>query len=83
MSKLKPGHSQFDQGILFAVAMLNRLHDQPSMCADVLKCCDLSNADVSKLDEFDQQPLIEVARQSDKIKLTGFSEDLDFSEQPE
>lgn len=71
MKKLKPGHSDFDQGILFAVAMLMRTHDQPTMAADVLRCTDMANADVSKLDPFDQDPLKEL-NQEKQIKLTGF-----------
>lgn len=74
MSKLKTGHSDFDQGILFALAMLIRTHDEPTMAADVLRCTDMAKADVSKLDPYDQHPLRKLNGESN-IKLTGFSKE--------
>ena len=42
--------------------LLTRCHDEPSMAADILKEMGLSEYDCSNLDEYDKEPLREVAQ---------------------
>ena len=45
--------TEFDNGVLFAVAKLVQTHDVTVEAAGVLKAADLANADVSGLDPYD------------------------------
>jgi hypothetical protein len=63
--------TEFDNGVLFAVAKMMETHADLVAAADVLKASDLANADVSGLDPYDQQFLLPVNNESG-IKLTGF-----------
>jgi hypothetical protein len=49
--------SKFDEGVLFACALMNRLHDCPGIAADTIKEAGLANADVRKMEEFDKEHL--------------------------
>ena len=48
---------QWKEGILFACALLNRLHDQPGMAADTILESGLANADCRKMDNFEKEML--------------------------
>ena len=48
---------QFDEGILFACALMNRLHDEPTIAGDTILECGLKDADCSKMDEFEKEEL--------------------------
>lgn len=45
--------SGFVEGVAYALATLNRLHDQPGMCADVLAESGLRVEDFRQVDSFD------------------------------
>ncbi len=45
--------TKFEHGVLYAVAQVVRLHDEPQVAADVLKQAGLAQADCSKLDDYD------------------------------
>lgn len=48
---------KFEEGIVFAAAMLNRLYDQPTMAAEIITESGLENYNCSGFDEFDKQEL--------------------------
>ncbi|HBB9211330.1 TPA: hypothetical protein JRS25_004104 [Escherichia coli] len=42
--------NEFEQGVVYAVFLIMELHDNPVICADVLKESNLSDFDASNLD---------------------------------
>jgi len=48
---------KFDEGILFACALMNRLHDEPTIAGDTISESGLKDADCSKMDEFEKEQL--------------------------
>lgn len=46
--------NRFDQGILHAAAQMIALHDEPTMAANVIREAGLTNADCTKLDEYEK-----------------------------
>lgn len=56
--------TEFEEGALVALSVLNASHDQPSMCADVINSMGLTSADCSNLDDFDKVNLRLIMAQS-------------------
>lgn len=52
--------TEFDQGVLYAAAMVVAIHDQPVVAATIIREAGLSDADCSKLDRFDKNHLQKV-----------------------
>lgn len=61
---------EFEHGIMFAAAEMLRLHDQPTMVADLLRATGLNHADVTSMDDFDKETLEMLSGERD-IQLTG------------
>ena len=70
---MKPGHSKFDQGILFAVSRILETHGDTVIASDVLRCSDLRIVDVSKMDVYDQQYLVKLTDEKN-LSMTGFDQ---------
>lgn len=49
--------SEFDQGVLMALANLILLHDEPGIAADVAHSFGLHRADITDMDDFDKKSL--------------------------
>lgn len=47
----------FEQGILYAVALLVKLHDQPTMAANIVREAGLGNINISSMDDFERESL--------------------------
>jgi hypothetical protein len=62
--------TEFEEGILFAAAEMLRLHDQPTMVADMLRFTGLDRANVSQMDDYDKEWLETLNVERD-IALTG------------
>ncbi len=62
--------TEFEQGALIATGLLNALHDQPTMAADVIRQMGLQDTDCSAMDEYDKINLREI-EDSESIGLTG------------
>ena len=66
--------TQWEQGVLMAVSILIATHDQVVAGADVLRELGLSNADCSKLDDYDKRNLAKVQGElGGTIKLRGLA----------
>lgn len=52
--------TEFEKGVLYASAQVQRLHDEPLVAADVLKQAGLAKSDCSELDDYDKESLREV-----------------------
>lgn len=66
--------TQWEQGVLVAVSILIATHDQVVAGADVLRELGLSNADCSKLDDYDKRNLAKVQGElGGTIKLRGLA----------
>ena len=63
---------EFEHSALVAIALLVRLHDRPSMAADLLIEMGLSEADCSSLDDFDKEFLVKMqGERRGAIRLKG------------
>ncbi|HDN2510141.1 TPA: hypothetical protein P1K35_000276 [Providencia rettgeri] len=62
--------TDFQEGIIHAVVMLQKLHDQPTAAADILKECGLDNVDCSDFDGYDKEALI-VINEEHGMRLKG------------
>ncbi|MBG2969523.1 hypothetical protein [Proteus mirabilis] len=49
--------TKFQEGIIYAVVLLQKLHDQPTMGANILQEAGLDEIDCSKFDEYDKEAL--------------------------
>ncbi|HEK1806884.1 TPA: hypothetical protein SMR79_003444 [Proteus mirabilis] len=49
--------TKFQEGIIYAVVLLQKLHDQPTMGANILQEAGLDGIDCSKFDEYDKEAL--------------------------
>lgn len=49
--------NKFDQGVLYAAALLVRLHDAPVLSAAIIKEAGLGEADCKDLDDFEKEIL--------------------------
>lgn len=49
--------NEFEQGVLYAAAIVVAIHDQPVIAATIIREAGLSDADCSKLDRFDKNHL--------------------------
>lgn len=67
--KVKSG--SFEEGVLYAAALLNSMHDQPDMAGEILKEAGHLTADCSALDEYDKQNLRVLKKNNTQIKLRG------------
>ena len=45
----------FQEGVLFAVAMIIETHDQPVIAANVLRAAAMENADCSLMDDMEKE----------------------------
>lgn len=50
----------FEDGLFYAAAQIQRLHDEPTVAADVLKQAGYANHDCSAFDEYDKESLREI-----------------------
>lgn len=63
---------KFTEGALMALATLNRLHDEPTLCASAVRAMDLEGTDCSDMDEYDKASLIKINENlPDGEKLIG------------
>ena len=62
--------TDFEKGVLYASAQVQRLHDEPQVAADVLKQAGLAQSDCSELDDYDKEPL-RVVNMIPGMLLTG------------
>lgn len=49
--------TEFQEGIIYAVVLLQKLHDQPTAGSDILKESGLDNIDCSNFDDYDKEAL--------------------------
>lgn len=68
--KSKGSEEYFCEGVLYAAALLNRLHDQPSISAEILKEAGIENWDCSGLEEFEKTQL-RIINKEKGMKLKG------------
>lgn len=62
---------KFTEGALMALATLNRLCDEPTACASVIRALDLEGTDCSEMDDYDKASLIKIndnLPDSDRLK---------------
>ena len=64
--------ASFDDGVIIAAAALVRAHDQPTMAADILRECGLTEHDCSHLEEFDKADLRKINR-GEGLALKGLA----------
>lgn len=71
--------TEFESGALIALATLNAVFDQPSMCASTINELGLAGIDCSELSEFDRENLAKINANLPKDKklkgLNRMSED--------
>ncbi|HCE7248666.1 TPA: hypothetical protein NHR53_006674 [Pseudomonas aeruginosa] len=64
--------TEFQHGVLYTAAQVQRLHDESVVAADLLKQAGLAQADCSELDAYDKESLREVNTVSG-MALTGLN----------
>lgn len=69
--------TKFEHGILFAAAEMLRLHNVPTLVADLLKSAGLKDADVSALGDYDKETLA-LVNQENGMALTGLELSADY-----
>jgi len=60
----------FMDGVFYATSLLNRLHGEPGMCADILKEAGMEDANCKDFDEFEKEQL-RIINDEYGMKLTG------------
>lgn len=53
--------TEFESGVLIALATLNATFDQPSMCASTINELGLGGIDCSELSDFDRESLAKIS----------------------
>lgn len=54
----------FEEGVMYAAALLVRVHDLPTIAANVLREAGLMDANVHKLDDYERESLRELNREN-------------------
>ncbi len=52
--------TEFEQGVLYAAALVVALRDEPVIAASIIREAGLANADISSLDGIDQRNLMKL-----------------------
>lgn len=56
--------SEFEEGFMFAIACIVRLHDCPTIASDALLENGYQNLDISNMDKFDTKELLKLNKEN-------------------
>ena len=65
--------TEFQEGVFYAAGLLVTLVDEPTSAADILGEAGLLEADISTLDETEQEAMKTLMKQESRAKFMGFT----------